>query len=136
MTQLAIREPTMPDQQAIPETLSIILVVEHRTCENCGTTHTVPNPFLTARIEDPRYASRPTRLVKLTSEVYTKHTTPCERTDIHTSSQVCHKCFASYTPDNQGELWPREEREMPRERRGPVDAPDKPRIKPLELSEF
>lgn len=126
--------------------LSLVLVIEHRECLACGARHTAPNHFLMARIHD-RDRPRASRLVKFTSDIPFTYATPRIREHITTTADACHLCFDHYEPEDQLELWPREEpqglthnreaaaRRNAREERAAQAAEEK-KLVPLELSDF
>ena len=91
-----------------PQIKAIVLIIEHRCCENCDSEHTVSNPHLLARVGAALGGTKLLPLEKVTTAPprTLTHKVPCERQHIYTTCEMCHLCFDNYEPAGQHELWP------------------------------
>lgn len=111
MTELLPHIATALEAQSA-ETLTriteLILVVEDRECQSCGTTYSVPNPYVLARTTAPTSSiarMRPLKDLAPQIRETLSRSTPCSKLHVHTKAQICQKCFGAYEPEGQRELF-------------------------------
>jgi len=85
---------------------ALVLLLDTRTCTQCHTSFTAPNPHLMVREHNPNTKLRLQRLTRYDYSQHIAYSLPRETQHLYTSIDRCSSCFLTSTPEGQLELFP------------------------------
>ncbi len=112
LTGASLISPLLSRANAMPTELlswridALVLLLDIRTCANCNSSVSAPNPHLMVREHNPNTRLRLQRLTRYDFSQHIAYSLPREVQRIYTSVDRCPSCFLTSSPYGQLELFP------------------------------